>query len=318
MRFFRKLQALAPPDPYTQGQIASLLSNGEPTPGFATRAVPLGAGGTPRTVPVIPRDESSRSGLIAAALVVAALAALGAWWAKRAPHLPSGERRPAPALAPAAAAVPARPSGGGDATLERVLERGALLEKESGAPAALTFYEEAVSKTARAESRAVLLSTIADLAVRTKDKSRALKALEALLEIPASRGAALLKKGDVLDSLGQGDAAERVFEEAARAGDPDVSVRATLRLARGAERTQNVLRATTLYEEILLKAPASSQADEARLGLAALYGTAGRLSDARRLYEEVLRSAAPASDAHKAAEAGMKALESASAVENRG
>jgi tetratricopeptide (TPR) repeat protein len=227
--------------------------------------------------------------VLAAALVVAALAVLGVWWAKRAPHLPSGERGPAPATAPALAAAPERPNAGGDATLERVLERGALLERESGVPAALAFYEDAASKTARTESRAVLLSTIADLAVKTQDKSRALKALEALIEIPASHGS-----------------------------DPDVTVRATLRLARVAGRAQNALRATTLYEEILLKAPASPQANEARLGLAALYGAAGRLSDARRLYEEVLRSAAPASDAHKAAEAGMKALESAPAVENRG
>ncbi|HEX5854640.1 MAG TPA: serine/threonine-protein kinase, partial [Thermoanaerobaculia bacterium] len=41
MRFFRKLQALAPPDPYTQGQISSLLSGGEPAPGFASRAAPF-------------------------------------------------------------------------------------------------------------------------------------------------------------------------------------------------------------------------------------------------------------------------------------
>jgi Protein kinase domain len=317
MRFFRKLQSLAPPDPYTQGQIASLLSSGEPPPGFATRAVPLGAGGTPRTIPSIPREETSRAGLLAAALIVAALAVLGVWWAKRVPHLPSGERRPAPATAPVPAVAPAHTTAGGDVTLERVLERGALLERES-VPAALTFYEDAASKMARTESRAVLLSTIADLAIKTQDKSRALKALEALIEIPASRGEALLKKGDVLEALGQGGAAERVFEEAARASDPDVSVRATLRLARGAERAQNALRATTLYEEILLKAPVSPQADQARLGLAALYGTAGRLSDARRLYEEVLGNTAPASDAHKAAEAGMKALESAPALENRG
>jgi tetratricopeptide (TPR) repeat protein len=318
MRFFRKLQALAPPDPYTQGQIASLLSSGESTPGFATRAVPIGPGGTPRSAPPARRDETNRGGLIAAVLAFAALAALGVWWAKRAPRLPSGERRPAPAMATAAAAAPARPSGGGDVALERVLERGALLEKEGGAAAALAFYEEAASKTGPSESRAVLLSTIADLAVRTQDKARALKALEALIEIPASRGEALLKKGDILESLGQADTAERVFEDAARASDPDVSVKATLRLARGAERVQNVLRATTLYEEILLKAPVSSHADQARLGLAALYGTAGRLSDARRLYEEILKNAAPASDAHRAAEAGMKALETAPAVENRG
>jgi tetratricopeptide (TPR) repeat protein len=317
MRFFRKLQSLAPPDPYTQGQIASLLSSGEPTPGFATRAVPLGAGGTPRTIPSIPREETSRAGLISAVLVVAALAGLGVWWAKRAPRLPSGERQPALAAAPAASAEPARPSAGSDATLERTLERGALLERES-VPAALTFYEDAASKMARPESRAVLLSTIADLALKTQDRARAARALDELLKIPAARPEALLKKGDLLESLGQGDAAERVFEEAARTSDPDVGVKATLRLAHGAERAQNPLRATTLYEEILLKAPVSPQADQARLGLAALYGSAGRLSDARRLYEEVLGNTAPASDAHKAAEAGMKALESAPALENRG
>ena len=318
MRFFRKLQALAPPDPYTQGQIASLLSNAEPSPGFATRAVPLGAGGTPRTVPSIPREETNRAGLLAAALVVAALAVLGVWWAKRAPRLPSGERRQAPATAPVPSVAPARPGAGGDATLERVLERGALLEREGGAPAALAFYEDAATRTARTESRAVLLSRIADLAVKAQDRARAARALDELLKIPAARPEALLKKGDVLEGLGQSDAAERAFEEAARAADPDVRVQATLRLARGAEKAQNALRATTLYEEILLKAPVSSQADQARLGLAALYGTAGRLSDARRLYEEVLRNTAPQSDAHKAAEAGLKALESASAVENRG
>ena len=199
-----------------------------------------------------------------------------------------------------------------------MLERGALLEHESGAPAALAYLRGGRLHGARLRLAPALLSTIADLAVKTQDKARALKALEALIAIPASRGDALLKKGDFLETLGQGDAAERVFEEAAREDDPDVSVKATLRLARGAERTRNVLRATTLYEEILLKAPVSPQADQARLGLAALYGSAGRLADARRLYEEILRNAAPSSDVHKAAEAGMKALEGASAVENRG
>jgi tetratricopeptide (TPR) repeat protein len=158
---------------------------------------------------------------------------------------------------------------------------------------------------------------IADLALKARDGARATQALDTLLEIPAARAETLLKKGDLLETLGQSDAAERLYEEAARAPDPDVNLRATLQLARGAERSQNALRATTLYEEILLKAPASAHADEARLGLAALYRAAGRLSDARRLYEDVLRNAVPASDARKAAEAGMKSLESASAVEAR-
>jgi tetratricopeptide (TPR) repeat protein len=108
-----------------------------------------------------------------------------------------------------------------------------------------------------------------------------------------------------------------LFEEAARAPDEDVSVRATLRLARGAARARDAARATTLYEGILLKAPGSAHADEARLGLAALYHADGRLSDARRLYEDVLKDAPPASDRRKAAEAGLKALEGAPPPEAR-
>jgi hypothetical protein len=316
MRFFRKLQALAPPDPYTQGQISSLLSGGEPAPGFATRAVPHPAGGTLSAIPVIPRENPGRAGLLAAAGVVIGLTALGVWWTGRVPRLPSGKGRAALTLAPAPAA-PAPPNTGGDGSLERTLERGALVERENGAAAALALYEEAAERTTRIESRTVLYSRIADLAVKAQDRARAARALDELLKIPAARPEALLKKGDFLESFGQGDAAERLFEEAARASDPDVSLRATLRLARGAARSQNAARATTLYEEILLKAPASAHAEEARLGLAALYQAAGRLSDARHLYEDVLRNAVPASGAQKAAEAGMKALESASATETR-
>jgi serine/threonine protein kinase len=314
MRFFRKLQTLGPSDAYTRGQIASLLSGGEPTPGFATRAVPLAAGGTPRTVPIVPREESSRGGLLAAAGIFIVLASAGVWWAKRAPRIPSGERRSGPAERPTLVVVPVR---GGEAALERVRERGALLERENGAASALAFYEGALEGTLRPESRAVLLSAIADLALKAQDRPRATKALDALLQIPAARPEALLRKGDFLASLGQGDAADRLFEEAARANDPAVSVPATLRLARGAERSQNTVRATTLYEEILLKAPGSTYADEARLGLAALYKAEGRLSDARRQYEDVLKNEMPASDERKAAEAGLKALEGAPAVEAR-
>ena len=143
--------------------------------------------------------------------------------------------------------------------------------------------------------------------MKTQDRPRAAKALEALLEIPAARPDALLRKGDFLVSLGQADAAERLFEEAARASDAAVSVPATLRLAQSAESTQNTVRATTLYEEILLKSPGSAHADEARLSLAALYRAAGRLSDARRQYEEVLKGEMPAAETRKAAEAGLKA-----------
>ena len=316
MRFFRKLQTLTPPDPYTQGQISSLLSGGEPAPGFATRSVLVPAGGTPHTVPVIPRESSGRAGLLAAAGVVIGLTALGVWWTRRVPRLPSGEGRSALSSAPAPAAAPARTNSSGD-SLERTLERGALAERESGAAAALALYEDAALRTTRSESRAVLYSTIADLAVKAQDRARAARALDELLKIPAARPEALLKKGDFLEAQSQGDAAERLYEEAAHEPDQAVSLRATLRLARGAARSQNAARATTLYEEILLKAPSSAHAEEARLGLAALYQAAGRLADARRLYEDVLRNAVPSSAAQKTAEAGMKALESASAVETR-
>ena len=317
MRFFRKLQALAPPDPYTQGQISSLLSGGDAAPGFPTRSGPFLAGGTPRTAPVIPPESSGRAGLLAAAGVVIGLAALGVWWTKRVPRLPSGEGRAALASVPAPAAAEGRPATAGDGALERTLERGALVERENGAAAALALYEDAALRTTRSESRAVLLSTIADLAVKAQDRTRAAKALDALLEIPAARGEALLRKGDLLESLGQGDAAGRLYEEAAHASGPDVSIRATLRLARGAERSRDAALATTLYEEILLKAPSSAHAEEARLGLAALYQAAGRLEDARRLYEDVLKSAVPTSGAQKKAEAGLKALAGAPAAETR-
>jgi tetratricopeptide (TPR) repeat protein len=314
MRFFRKLQTLGPSDAYTRGQIASLLS-GEPTPGFATRAVPLAAGGTPRTVPVIPREESSRAGLFAAVGTFVVLASFGVWWAKRAPRIPSGERRAGLAGAPTPVTLPV--GGGEAAALERARERGALLERENGAASALAFYEETLEAATRPQSRVVLLSLIADLALKAQDRPRATKALDALLRIPEARQDALLRKGDFLASQGQGDAADRLFEEAARSGDPAVSVPATLRLARSSEKSQNTVRATTLYEEVLLKAPGSARADEARLGLAALYRTDGRLSDARRLYEEVLKNEMVAPDERKLAEAGLKALESAAATEAR-
>ncbi len=313
MRFFRKLQTLGPPDAYTRGQIASLVPGGEAS-GFATRAVPLPAAGSPRGTAALPSAESARGGLLGATLVFVVLALVGLWWMKRVPHIPSEAVRPGSPASPPSAVAPAR---GGAEALERVRERGALLERESGAPAALGVYEDALKTTKSAEDRAAVLSLIADLALKVGDRARALAALDGLLQIPAMRADALLRKGDVLSSLGQNDAAERLFEEAARANDPSLSVPATIRLARAAERLKNTVRATTFYEEVLLKAPGSPHADAARLGLAALYTSDGRLSDARRQYEDVLRNDAATGEARKAAEAGLKSLEAAPAAEAR-
>ena len=197
MRFFRKLQALAPPDPYTQGQIASLLSSDA---GAATRrAVPASVPASPRTVPAAPpartgarvsrprfspppSSRSSSSGR-------GGPAARPGCPARARPRLrpPFGSRRrPDPARSP-----------GADETLARILERGSAAEKESGPAKAFDLYAEAAARTPRAETRAALYRTMADLARKAGDDARVLKALDLLAAIPALRGEALLTRGRV-------------------------------------------------------------------------------------------------------------------------
>ena len=303
MRFFRKLQALAPPDPYTQGQIASLLSSDA----GSARALPASVPASPRTVPATPPARTgSRSPAALLAAAVLAVVLFGAWWARRAPRLPGAGEASAPASlqAPAALPDPAR-SPGADETLARILERGSAAEKESGPAKAFDLYANAAARIPRAETRAALYRTMAELARKAGDDARVLKALDLLAAIPSLRGEALLTRGEYLESLRRDEDALLVYEQARSGADADAARTATLRLAQAAEKRQDALRAQTLYEEILRSAPVSAEALPARVGLAGLYRASGRAHDARRLYEDILRVAPPGSETAKNAEAAL-------------
>jgi Tfp pilus assembly protein PilF len=314
MRFFRKLQSLAPPDPYTQGQIASLLSS-DPSAGGAARPAPSSVPASPPTRPAAPHGRTGpRLQIAFLASAVLAVAAAGSWWAHRAPRLPEGL---APVRAPAPSDRAPGPAGvsGADEPLVRILERGASSEKESGPPAAFDLYAEAAAKTSRVETRTALLRAMADLARRTGDQARLLKSLDGLAAIPAARGESLLKRGEYFESIRRDDEALRAYEEARAGPDADAARTATLRLAQAAERGRDALRAQTLYEEILRAEPGSPEALPARVGLAGLYRAAGRTGDARRLYDDILHVAPPGGDAAKAAETALKELDTAAAPE---
>ena len=313
MRFFRKLQSLAPPDPYTQGQISSLLSSD--LSASAVRPAPASVPASPPTRPTARHGKPGpRLQIAVVATAVLAVVAAGSWWAHRAPRLPEGL---APARAPAASDPAPGPAGlsAADEPLARVLERGASAEKESGPAAAFDIYAEAAAKTPRVETRAALLRTMLDLARRTGDEARVLKSLDDLAAIPAARGESLLKRGEYFESVRRDGDALRVYEEARSGTDADAARTATLRLAQAAERGRDTLRAQTLYEEILRAEPGSAEALPARVGLAGLYRAAGRTGDARRLYDDILRVAPPGGDAAKAAETALKELDAAAPPE---
>ena len=306
MRFFRKLSALAPPDPYTQGQIASLLA-ADTGPAYATRAVPAAVPASPRTVPAAPpARRGSPLEIAGITAVVLAIAALGIWWARRAPRLP--EVAPLHAGAAPALAVPP-PGTPSQEPLPRLLERGQAIEKESGADKAWDFYAEAAGKAPRAETRAALYRTMIEVAQKSGDPERVLKSLDGLASVPGARGEALVKRGEFLESAGRQVDAERTWEEALRLGDPAAASAAALRLAQAAERGKDALRAQTLYEGILRESTGAPEALPARLGLAALYRAAGRASEARRLYEDLVRLAPPGGEFARAAEAALREMD---------
>jgi hypothetical protein len=312
MRFFRKLQTLAPPDPYTQGQIASLLSS-DPGPALAARAGPAAAPENSRAVRSTAPARSRGPFSLAAAACAAAVVFVGVWWARRAPRLPEG-LAPVPA-APALSGPVSRAAPADDETLVRILERGAAAEKENGPAAAWDLYDVAARKAPRAETRAALFRTMADLARRTGDETRILKSLDGLAAIPSAKGEALLGRGEYFESVHRDEDALHAYEEARASSDADAALTATLRLAQAAEKSRDSIRSQTLYEEILRGAPASPAALPARVGLAGLYRAAGRAGDARRLYEEILGIAPAGKETARAAETALREIDAAAAPE---
>ena len=310
MRFFRRLQTIAPPDAYTQGQIAALVG------GAAIAASPRKAA-SPRAAPTAADalTPAARVLLLAAAV---ALAALCVWWARR-PRVdltsPSdSERARAQAVVNmlkkgSVTLEPIRLPADGE-TLQRALEKGALLEKEAGSGRALAHYRDVLGHTTRPSEKSVLLLAIADLSSKSGDREGTLAALDEAIALGGTNAdAARFRKADLLETARDEAGALRLYEELASSADADTQRKAKLRIAMSADRSGDVQGALALYEELLARSPTSVEADAARLGAAALYRAAGRKADAQRLYEDVLKSAAPGGDFEKSARQGLKSLE---------
>jgi tRNA A-37 threonylcarbamoyl transferase component Bud32/tetratricopeptide (TPR) repeat protein len=309
MRFFRRLQTVAPRDAYTQGQIAALV--GGATFASAPKKV-AGPSPAPASTALTP---VARALLLAAAV---ALAALCVWWARR-PRVdltsPSdSERARAQAVVNllrkgSVTLEPIRLPVDGE-TLQRALEKGALLEKEAGPARALAHYRDVLGHTKRPSEKSVLLVAIADLSSKAGDREGTIAALDDAIALGGTNAdAARFRKADLLETARDEAGALKLYEELASSEDADTQRKAKLRIAMSADRAGDVQRALALYEELLARSPSSSEADAARLGAAALYRAAGRKADAQRMYEDVLKSAAPGSDFEKSAQHGLKTLE---------
>ncbi len=313
MRFFRRLRELEPKDPYVQGQITALV---------APVAAPAGAAGA-RPAPAAPAPEvpGSRTGLYLAAAVCGVVLAAAVVWKAMSPE--PGLVAPGPAER-RAEALPRLGDGGGegalggagsrppspDELLQKALEKGALLERDQGAKVAAAFYREALGSFTAPRARASLLLTLADASGRAGDADEALRALDEAATLGEGiHGRALLRKARLLETLRRNDEAGRIYAELVRTGEASARLPAMLGLALQADRAGDATQAVALYEEILARGPESPEANAARLGAAALYRAQGRREDARRLYEEARRRAAPGSDEEKSAVGGLASLD---------
>ncbi len=301
MRFFRKLQVLSPSDPYTQGQIAALVSS----PAVPSLRPP--ATTRPASSPVPDAKEGPRIGwgTVAFGGLVLLLLGFSLLWK-------AGPGRLAGTSPHRAAEIPTAPGAARQTSsketppavlLQGVLEKGALLEKESPQKA-LALYRETLSETARDDVRELLLSTMADTAQRAGEGDEALAAWDQVITL-AGPGAvkARIRKAELLEARHDDTAAGRVWEELAEGSDPEGRNVGNLHVAMAAEKAHDRVRALTLYEDVAANAPSGSDtANAARLGAAALYRAAGRLQDARRMYEEVKAHARPGSDFDRSAD----------------
>jgi tetratricopeptide (TPR) repeat protein len=309
----RRLKLLAPPDAYTQGQIAALVS-------APTSTVPAAR---TRVVAPAPPAAAKAEGPLTRLVLAAAAVFLGIvciWWAKR-PRVDlmnasDTERAHAKAVVDLLrkgsmiVEAPRRAGDGEGSSLQRALEKGALLEKEQGATRAIAHYREALAATALPVEKGVLLLAIAELAEKSGDRAGSLSALDEAIALGGPSGEkARFTKAELLEGAHDEDGARRLFGELQSSADPEMQRKAKLRLGMSADRAGDVQRALAVYEEVLARYPATLEADGARLGAAALYRAAGRKEDAKRMYADVLKTAAPGSDFEKSAQQGLKTLE---------
>ncbi|MEO6325839.1 MAG: protein kinase [Thermoanaerobaculia bacterium] len=321
MRFFRRLQAVAPGDAYTQGQISALVGAGPGTT-VSPRAHSGSRLAVRHVLPETADDEAPGRGarglVIAGALV---LVAACVWWAMR-PRVDfrkgsgvDGERiRKVTELLKGGAPLPVIPPHDigrkSSETLQQILEKGALVEKEHGPARALEFYREQLADIRDPDVRGPLLLTIADDAARAGDDPAAMAALDEVIALGNGlKNTALLRKAEALERRRDDAGARSIYEALVAGNDTDARRRATLRLAIGAERAGDPARALTLYQEILARSPESEEANPARLGAAAIYRATDRKADARRMYEEIKKRSPPGSDFAGSADSGLQSLE---------
>jgi serine/threonine protein kinase len=325
MRFFRRLQAVAPGDAYTQGQISALVGTGlgaGSATSVSSRSIPGNRSGSRSILPSAEIEEPSGRGAWVAAIAGALfLVGVCTWWAMR-PKLDfakgSGvdeKRMKKVGELLKAASAPAAPLHLSERVkapdaLQAILEKGALVEKDQGPARALEFYREQLAATHDKDVRGPLLLTIAEQATKAGDPAGALQALDDVIALgDRLRATALLRKGEALERGHDEAGARRIYEELVAGSDADARRRATLRLAMGAERGGDLARALTLYQEILARSPDAEEANPARLGAAAIYRATDRKADARRMYDEVKKRASPGSDFERSADSGLQSLD---------
>jgi tetratricopeptide (TPR) repeat protein len=307
MRFMRKLREVAPADPYTQGQIAALVSTPAAAP--AVLRPSAAAAGRPYATIAVPsagKAHSSPWALVATAVVVLLLVVGGVVLSRRADK---NFAIPDPARRAASQAPPAPAERRSDAALEAVLARGAIAEKQTGAAAAAAVYREALERGFAPDGREALLFALAEVLPRAGDVDGALAAFDqiASLGTPA-RGRALLASADLLAMQKREPAARQIWEALSSADGPE-RWKAKLRLGMDADREHDAVRALSLYEEVIARAPDGPEVTAARLGAGALYRDERRWGAARQMFEEVLRRAPPESAEAASAKSGLASLE---------